>query len=163
MILSGDASGCFPEPPPQAATPADPQVATMDFETHRRLAERPSLLEDDADVLERVRIASRQWATSRDFETGFSCNGLQEFQAFNRVLRRWKDKEERRKNRPKRERPPRDDTIPPDQADTEPPSDYSSDSDDGSFEEPAAKRPRTDIPKGLPTEPSVSPWVIRIQ
>ncbi|KAL7278507.1 hypothetical protein ACG7TL_006605 [Trametes sanguinea] len=77
---------------------------------------------------QRVRWASRRWGTREALSAHFAFNGFLEYEALQEELRRLAHKEEERRinPKPKRVRPPRDETIPSDLAETEAPSDYSS-------------------------------------
>ncbi|KAI9058997.1 hypothetical protein FKP32DRAFT_1606308 [Trametes sanguinea] len=77
---------------------------------------------------QRVRWASRRWGTREALSAHFAFHGFLEYEALQEELRRLAHKEEERRinPKPKRVRPPRDETIPSDLAETEAPSDYSS-------------------------------------
>ncbi|KAL7278945.1 hypothetical protein ACG7TL_006777 [Trametes sanguinea] len=91
--------------------------------------------EEYALARQRVRWASKWWGTREALSTHFAFHGFLEYEALQEELKRLEHKEEERRinPKPKRVRPPRDESIPSDLAETEAPSDYSS-SDSDSFE-----------------------------
>ncbi|CDO73953.1 hypothetical protein BN946_scf185016.g110 [Trametes cinnabarina] len=155
-MVHGDAPGrlgglhLVPAPQTRPHRTADAGASHANGHRHRVPGSGlPPPTERYADVLERVRHSSKKWATPDAFSTGYSCIGQQEFRAVAQVLREWREKEAERADKPKRKRTPSS----LDGEETDPPSDYSSDSSIATVRaRSAAKRVRPNVPRSPPRE-----------